>query len=184
MLFPRISKRTSGNDDIWPGKASPNISRLILFKGRMKFTSFNSSFKKDCVTNFFFNGFFLQGRGKSWGWGEGGSVFQWKRSNDRTGTLPDYKLNTAVLKTNCIIFPWVFFPPIDNLLPSTWLHCFAQVKCDFSENQTWVTFQVRRNGTGCKGINISSGLCSALVLAFLNGALYQAAFSYIIKQQL
>lgn len=47
-----------------------------------------------------------------------------------------------------------------------------------------VTCLVRRRGLGCEVLNISSGRFSALVSAFLNSALNQAAFSYIIKQQL
>ena len=47
-----------------------------------------------------------------------------------------------------------------------------------------IILQLRRPGLGHEGLSISSGRCSALDSAFLNGVLYQAAFSYIIKQQL
>ena len=49
---------------------------------------------------------------------------------------------------------------------------------------TPITFQVRRCGVAPEALSISSGHCLAQISASFNGALYRAAFSYIIKQQL
>lgn len=48
---------------------------------------------------------------------------------------------------------------------------------------TPIIFQVRRCGVDPEALSISSGHCLAQISAVFNGALYWAAFSYIIKQQ-
>lgn len=56
MIFPRISGRRSGNDGIWPEKASTNISLFTLFKHGMSLTSCSLSFEMECLTKLgFFN---------------------------------------------------------------------------------------------------------------------------------
>lgn len=105
MIFPRISERRSGSDGIWPEKVSTSTSLFALSKGGMNLTSFSPSFEMECLTKLDFFYKIISLRGKSWGWHGESSVFQWKENNGWTRSLPSYKLNTDMLKANCIIFP-------------------------------------------------------------------------------